>query len=348
MASHAIDERQKTVLNQVVTLHYHTCEPVGSSLISRSGALPYSPATIRNIMMTLDHRGYLVQPHTSAGRLPTDLGYRAYVDEVYFNFQPLNDTDRTQLDHVIFPSGAPVDCLRLLAEYVHRKTGQISFFFPFRHTGLRLDHLYLQGVGANQVRVLLLARCGQAFQQVLEMQDFQMTGNLLKTAEEYLNRRFHGCSLVDIRRRLTGELHPKDSQFDLLLQKVTRLVFSLEHHMERPEQISFIGFSRVFEMPEFNKIQVLQRLYSLIDEQSKIRGVITQMVQNDRDQILILIGSEMADPDLENLSVLVTKISNQGDWIGCVGILGPKRMPYLTCLQLFSHARYRISSQVYQ
>lgn len=330
------------VLQQVVKLHYRTCSPVPSRLIWKSRVVPHSPATIRSIMMALEHEGLLAQPHTSAGRLPTDSGYRSYVNQLMLSFDPLSVLEKRAVDAAFPIYGSGVGLLRSLAELLHRHSGVVGFFIPFRHTGLRLRRLILQLLDRRRVLALVLARCGQALQQILPLESCGLDAALLSRVEAFLNREFEGRSLVEMRQELIRRLQPSDGQLDLLLAAVTRLVTALEEGLRQLDRIEFVGFSRMFELPEFSDREALKTLYCLLEEQSKIQRLISMVMDDPEDDTWVWIGSEMKDPDLENLSFFVTKVKNGDDWLGCVGLLGPKRMPYWASVPLLYYAKKRI------
>ncbi len=341
------NERARTVLSQVVTLHYNTCEPVGSSLISKNRVVPFSPATIRNIMMRLEQRGYLLQPHTSAGRLPTDLGYRAYVDQIKLSENTLNEQEKKALRDEIQKAPTGPAALETIAEHIHRQTRLLTFQVPFRQSGIRLKHIHFERINANRLFVLWIARGGLTFQSVLEIEESDLSENLVEKAENYFNHVFVGKNLLEIQRQLSARYGAPNSDWDLLLGKSHRIANALTNEVSRFDNIAFHGLNSLLEMPEFQSVNQVKLVFQVLDKQTQIQRLLKQTVDEERKWIFFYIGAEIGEPDMHGFTVAVAKMENQQSTLGCVGVLGPKRMPYLRSLQLLSHAREELAAQVW-
>jgi len=336
-----INARAHKILSQIVTLHYATCEPVGSKLISRHKMVPLSPATIRNIMMRLETRGYLSQPHTSAGRLPTDLGYRTYVDAISFDRQPLSDQEKAHILNEI--SGLPTGpgLLKKIADLIRQQTRQMTFHIPLRQSGVKLRHIHLERLNREKLLVLWIARGGQTFETVLNLKEDDLNPHLLEKTENYFNSAFTGCNLLEIQRKLTSSPGSGVENWDMLLTSVALLTHALSAEAQQLADLSFQGQSKLLEMPEFQDVKTIKSLFEILENQAKIKTIVRQTL--DRDAlVLFLIGAELEDPELKDLTIALAKITHQNNCIGCVGVLGPKRMPYLKSLQMLSFARAQV------
>ncbi|MDJ0836166.1 MAG: heat-inducible transcriptional repressor HrcA [Acidobacteriota bacterium] len=334
-----INARARTVLSQVVTLHYTTCEPVGSKSISRTRAVSCSPATIRNILGRLESSGYLSQPHTSAGRLPTDLGYRTYVNDISLSAAPLEDDEKQALDEAIDRASTGPALLKLIADIIHQRTRQMTFHIPFRHSGVKLRHLHLERLNDKKVLALWVGRGGQTFQSVLDIGAAQLGVNLAEKAKNYFNNAFRDCSLLDIQRALVARMRGV-GQSDLLSARAALVVNALVGEADQLTDLSFQGLSRVLEMPEFQDVAAVKLLFEVVESQGKIKRVLRRGIEVD-PLTVFFIGGEMEDPDLEELTIAMAKINRGNHIIGCVGVLGPKRMPYLKSWQMLSYAENR-------
>ena len=335
-----INERARKVLSQVVTLHYRTCEPVGSNLISKTRMVPFSPATIRNVMVRLESSGHLSQPHTSAGRLPTDLGYRAYVDDISLNRQPLDEFDKKELSKAIRWSPSSSHMLKRIADFTRSKTRLLTFHLPFKQSGNKLKHIHFERLNDEQLLALWVSEGGQTFEAVLDIKRHFMNQNFVEKAENYFNNAFKGCNLLEIQRSLTRAYgaRPND-QWDLLMARSAVLTNALTHEASRLDSIDFNGISQLLEMPEFQNMNRLKVLFELVEKQVKIKNLVEQTLANTNNWILFFIGGEMKDPELEHLAVVLAKMVRRNQTVGCVGVMGPKRMPYLRSLQILSSAR---------
>jgi len=340
----AINTRARKVLGQVVTLHYSTCEPVGSALISRTRVVPFSPATIRNVMMRLEDWGYLSQPNTSAGRLPTDMGYRAYVNDISLNREPLNGEERQLLSRRISQSPSVPMLLKNLADFIQEKTNLVAFHLPFRHSGIRLKQVHFERVDRETIFVLWVARGGQIFQTLLRIDENMVDRTMMERIENFINNAYRDRFLMEMEQSLLSRSLASGRQ-DLLLVRSALVISALANEASQLDNIMFQGVSGLLEMPEFQRIQDVKILLNLLEQKSKIKQLVELSLANAKEWIFFFIGREMEDPDLANLTAILAKIHNREDCLGCVGVLGPKRMPYLRSLQILSSAREQIAAQ---
>ena len=331
-----INARARKVLSQIVTLHYQTCEPVGSKLISHMRAVQCSPATIRNIMGRLESRGYLSQPHTSAGRLPTDLGYRAYVNDISLGAMSLDDDEKQALDSAMSQALTGPGLLKAIADTIHGQTRQMTFHIPLRSSGIKLRHIHLERLNKDKVLALWIGRGGQTFESVLHIEETVLGNNLAEKAKNYFNNAFRDCSLLDIQRALTAQIRA-GSEWDLLLAKAALLANALAGEADQLDDLSFQGMPRMLEMPEFQDVSAVKLLFEVVETQAKIKTILRRALEED-PLTVFFIGTEMDDPDLEDMTIAMAKINQGNHTIGCVGVLAPKRMPYLKSWQMLSYA----------
>lgn len=334
----SINNRARAVLKEVVQVHYQTCEPVGSATISRSRALSVSSATVRNIMVQLEKSGYLCQPHTSAGRLPTDLGYRAYVDGLAISAQPLDDQDRNSIQQLVEaspPKGPEV--LRKLAEYIQNRTQLLTFYMPFRHSGVELQHIHFERLNQNQLLVLWVARGGYHFQTVLKFHANQLEGDFIQRVQNYFNDVFQGNNMLDIQQYFARTRWERLRSWDPLMETSSKIAEMLVCAASEDDQLQYQGMSALLDMPEFKTIESFRTLFALLESRQRLHRYIHEALEDQRFMIF-LIGHEMRDPDLNHLSLVLAKFRIGQHWLGCVGALGPRRMPYLRSMQLLSYA----------
>lgn len=340
-----INERARTVLGQVVTLHYNTCEPVGSALISKTRFVPFSPATIRNIMMKLENMGYLSQPHTSAGRLPTDLGYRAYVNDINVRRKPLDEGDRKALDERINRSAGGPNLLKVIADFVEERTKLLTFHIPFRQCGLKLKHIHFERINSEKLLALCVAKGGHTFQSVMTIDDETINTSLMRKVENFFNNAFNNCNLLEIQNRITQQFSGSNEVWDVLLDKSALLINSLTREASRLNNIAFQGVSQLLDMPEFQDIAKVRIIFDLLERQANIKGLVRRAIQQKNDWIVFFIGGEISNPLLHELTVVLSKIKNRQEELGCVGVLGPKRMPYLRSLQILAYAKENLAQR---
>lgn len=342
-----ISERARKVLSQIIQLHYQTCEPVGSGLIYKTRIIKASPATIRNIMVRLESSGFLRQPHTSAGRLPTDLGYRAYVDQISLERAPLESDERLHFEGRLAHLGenGPM-LLKTIATHLHDKTKLATFYLPFRLSGIRLKHLHFERIDPERLLVLWISAGNQAYQTMLHIPEAELSRSLAQKVENYFNGVFTGYNLSEIRRMLYRSTSRRQDAWDLLLEKAALITKALAADAERYGDLQVQGLSKLMEMPEFQNTERLKTMVKMLEEPTQLTALVQRAMASSHDWIVFNIGGEMGDPDLNHLTLVLAKFRNRSDWLGCVGVVGPKRMPYLKSLQMLSFAKDQIALQL--
>lgn len=341
-----ISERARRVLSEIIHLHYQTCEPVGSGLIYRTRVIKASPATIRNIMARLEGFGYLRQPHTSAGRLPTDLGYRTYVDHISLACAPLVKEEQTSLELMLAQTSqnGPL-LLKTIANHLQSKTDLATFYIPFRMSGIKLKHIHFERIDAERLLVLWISAGNQAFQTLLHVPETELGGTILNKVENYFNGVFTGYNLTEIQRMLLGSTSRRQDAWDMLFDKASLIVAALAADAERYGDMHVHGLSRLMEMPEFQDTERLKLMVRLLEEPNRLRSLVRNALDNHSDWIVFNIGTEMGQPDLDHLTLVLARFRNKMDWLGCVGVVGPKRMPYLKSLQMLQFAKNHLALQ---
>lgn len=342
-----ISERARRVLSQIIHLHYQTCEPVGSGLIYQTKVIKASPATIRNIMVRLEGVGYLRQPHTSAGRLPTDLGYRAYVNQISLESPPLDRDESQHLERKLAsgPAHAPM-LLKAVASHLQEKTNLATFYIPFRLSGIKLKHIHFERIDSERLLVLWISAGNEAFQTLLQISEADLGQTMLQKVENYFNNVFTGYNLSEIRRIVYNTTTRRQDAWDILLEKVSFIASALAADADQYGDLSVHGLSRLLEMPEFQNTERLKLMIRLLEEPSYLQQLVKRALESQRDWIVFNIGGEMGHPDLEHLTMILARFRRNLDWLGCVGVVGPKRMPYLKSLQMLRYAKDRLALQL--
>ncbi len=339
------NERARKILGQVITLHYSTCGPVGSALISKSKVVRVSPATIRNIMMGLETGGYLHQPHTSAGRLPTDLGYRAYVDALALEQGDLDPVDRGELREAINEANSAPKALEAVAAQIRAKTRLVTFHMLFRQSCLKLKHIHLERLNKDRLLAVWVSRGGHIYQSVLEIPEQELTSNLVEKAENYLNQAFEGNNLVEIRRGLVSRGAGR-GEWDLMVGKAACITNALLAKVSQPEEINYDGLSHLLDMPEFQRVPRVRTVLQLLEGRGSLIQMIDRLVISGK-WLVFIIGTELGEPEMDHLSVALACFGSRSDILGCVGVVGPKRMPYRRSLQMLSCARDQIAQSAW-
>lgn len=317
-----LSDREQAILAAVVDLYVKSAEPVGSRAVAQKYALGLSPATIRNTMQDLEERGFLSQPHTSAGRVPTDLGYRYFVDRL-LRPEPLSPTESDTLRKEV--EGDPValhDILAQTSRVLSRLTNQLGVTVaPVFDKGL-LSRIDLVQVAHHRLLVILSVKSGLARTLLLEM-DTELPASRLEETERILNERLVGLTLGEVRRQAAERL--RDSRAEpRLIRMFVDSSEKLVHRMEADE-IHLGGTTQLMTQPEFRDISNLSEVLHMVEDRTPLLEWISRHELGEG--IVITIGRELKAVDLERCA-MVTSTYRVGEVQGTIGVIGPTRMPY--------------------
>ena len=317
-----LSEREQAILGAVVDLYVKTAEPVGSRAIAQKFNLGLSPATIRNTMQDLEARGFLGQPHTSAGRIPTDLGYRYFVDRL-LRPVPLtpreSDTLRREVDH---DPPALHDILAQTSRVLSRVTNQLGVTVaPVFDKGV-LDRIDVVPVARGRLLVILSVRSGLARTLLLEMETDPL-GVRLEETERILNERLAGLTLGEVRRQAAERL--RDSQAE---PRLIRMFVDSAERLVNPseaDEIHLGGTAHLMSQPEFRDPSHLTEVLHVVEDRTPLLEWIAR--HEVGEGIVITIGRELKAMDLQRCA-MVTSSYRVGQVQGTIGVIGPTRMPY--------------------
>ena len=324
-----LSDRERQVLEAVIRTYVDTAEPTGSRTVSRRFALGVSPATVRNTMSDLEAKGYLVHPHTSAGRVPTDLAYRFFVDRL---MEPsrLSVAEQQQLVHELDAAGtsAVERLVRQAARALSLLSNELGVALAPRLEDAVLEHMELIQVSSDKVLMVATIRGGVVRTVYVDL-PVEVPPKTLLTLTLALNERLSGLSLSEIRRTLPERLrdaYPSDSGaadlLNIFLQSGAEL-FSLQDLDSA--RIHLGSASVLAAQPEFESGPRLKGLIELTER----RDVLARAVGNRRHagQLQITIGGENDAEVLADFT-LVTAEYRVGSLKGVIGVIGPTRMPY--------------------
>lgn len=320
-----LSERDKAVLESLIRAYIAMAVPVGSRTISRRYRLGVSSATIRNIMMDLEEMGYVRQPHTSAGRIPTDKGYRFYVDTLMP--QPtLSEAEKAEIGRKIeeaLKEHRTEDILEQICKVISDVSQQLGVVLSPRFDMGVLHKIELVSLTERRILVVLTIRSGLAKTMVLEVTSKVEPEDLSETGR-VLNERLSGLTIEEIRNSMKERMRSASKGDPKLLRifiDEADEVFQFQH----PADLHVGGTSHMFFQPEFQDRETLAEFMSLFEEREPVVYLLSERI--NRPGIWITIGAEN-DPDAMHLCSLVTAPYRVGNVMGVVGILGPTRMPY--------------------
>lgn len=321
----ALPERDKRILGVLVQAYIAQAEPV-SSLWLASRGFGVSSATLRNVLARLEEQGYVRQPHTSAGRVPTDCGYRVYVDQLIAERRASRPAP--QVEARLRRMGTVDDLLSRVSQEVSRAAHHVGFAIAPATDTARLEHLEFVPLDTGKILVVLISDSGQISHKVIE--PVERYGSVdLQQAANYLNREFRGRSLVEVRHAVLDRLREERTLYDALMERALLLASSTFEGMDAAPSVSIQGTSLLLddvggEDPEAT-LQTLRTLMRMIEEKTKLVQLLDEYISGSG--LTVVIGSEHQEPDLRSFSI-VAATYNDGRGTGAVGVIGPTRMRY--------------------
>jgi heat-inducible transcriptional repressor len=340
MASEELSRRERRVLEAVIRSYVETAEPAGSRTLSRRFGLGVSPATIRNTMSDLEEKGFLFHPHTSAGRVPTNKAYRAYVDAL-LGVQPVLVPESERLAEGIAAANAssPIETiLRRAAQTLGVLTQELGVALGPRFDRSVLRRLELVRVSTERLLMVLTLEGG-----VMRTVFVEVAGEIAETAlasvTGVLNERLAGLTLGEIRTSLSSRLRdagadPSAAELLNIFVQEGEQLFDAALPLSEGQHVVLGAASVLAEQPEFSAADGMRRLLSLTEAPQALGEAIRR--RGNAPGISITIGAEHDDPRLEGFTV-VTAEYHVGSLAGVIGVIGPTRMPYEKVISLVSH-----------
>ena len=329
----SLDERQKDVLKSVIRLHIATGEPVGSENLARELNRSMSPATLRNVMSDLEKLGYLDHPHTSAGRMPTDEGYRVFVDSLMAR-EPLLRREAAAIESELRPrDGSPSQVMEMASHLLSRLSNNVGFVLAPDSSRTVLRHIDLVRLQPQKILAVVVSRAGLVTHRVIEVAD-DISQDGLQECANYLNAGFSGLSLAAIRERLLELMREEKALYDTLLQKVVA-VGSQAFQVEGVAASVYLdGASNMLDRPEFEDLARMRTLFRTFEEKSRLVGILNACLS---DGLRVFIGHEVPDPDLRDLALVTASYPVDGEKGWGLGVLGSTRMEYARVVSLVEH-----------
>lgn len=324
MIEERLNEREKSILRSIVQQFILTASPVGSRFIVKKYNIGFSPATVRNIMSDLEESGYINHPHTSAGRVPTDKGYRLYVDSL-MEISELNLREKGIINKSFESEISETDhLLKIASQLMSQITRQIACVtYPKLDKGI-LQKIQLVSLTSTKLLVVLSIKSGLVRTITLEY-NIEVKESQLTYIESVLNERLSGLTLNEIRKTFKERFKDLDSSDKPIIRIFLDSVDKIFVDLKSEDRIFLTGTKNFIRQPEFEDPEKFQSVIELIED----KDIIIHIMEKNKkaDDIFISIGKENKDQKLEEYS-LVTKEYNFGETSGTLGIIGPKRMEY--------------------
>jgi len=328
-----LNERSRKILEAVIEDYIDGAEPVGSRAVTKRHRMGLSPATVRNVMAELEERGFLASPHTSAGRIPTEKGYRFYIDTL-LRIRSLTPAEMERIEGHYRIRGLRMEGLlqasgKILSS-ISRYAG-IVMAPRFRTTVLR--HIEFIRLTNERVLVVLVSESGSVQNKIVET-DGPLSPRDLEQMNNYLNRTLKGLTIQEVKMRLVAEMAREKALYDRIYQRALEL--SREVFSQDPgEQVFIEGAVNVLEQPEFADLERMKRLFRTFEQKSLLVNLLdkSQRVQG----VQIFIGNEAEYSAIQGCSLITSTYCGRQGAVGTLGVIGPTRMPYSTVIPVVDY-----------
>ena len=325
-----LDERKVTILKAIIKNYMDTGEPVGSRTISKYIDSKWSSATIRNEMSDLEEMGYIIQPHTSAGRIPSDKGYRFYVDQILQE----KDSEVTEIQELMIQRVDRLELvLKQLAKLLAKDTNYAALISGPQYHRNKLKFIQLSKVDVHKMLIVTVVEGNLIKNSIVNIQE-EISDEELLNLNILLNSSLNGLTIEEISlgviSRMKEQAGPHSQVVDLVLNEVADAIKVDEEDL----QIYTSGATNIFKYPELSDNQKASQLLSTLEHTENLQELVDAVNENENENgIQVYIGDESPVKGMADCSV-VTANYDLGDGIrGTIGIIGPKRMDYRKVLK---------------
>ncbi len=333
-------DRSKKVLAALVREYIASGEPVASSLLVTAAGLGVSSATVRNILARLEEEGFVQQPHTSAGRIPTDRGYRFYVDLLLESKRSARTASAMEARLRRDSSGSLLDSvLSQVSHVLSQASGQVGFALRPAHEAAVFDRVEFIPLGASRVLVVIVARGGHVIQKVVDVGE-TLGADDLRQAANYLNAEFSGLPLHRAREAVQERISEERLLYDALVSRAMRLATSTFADLPDVPIIYVEGAASLLAEAHGLTIEMLRTLLQMIEEKQRLVRVLNEYI--DGPGLTVVIGAEHLDPSLRPFS-LIASTYDDGTGTGTIGIIGPTRMRYSRAIDVVDGTAQAVS-----
>lgn len=321
---HELSERKYKILEAIIRNYLETGEPVGSRTISKYTDLNLSSATIRNEMADLEELGYILQPHTSAGRIPSDKGYRLYVDQMLAD----KEKEVEELKEMLLEKSDQMDRLLEQTAKALAVTTEYTAMVSAPKGGNRLKFLQLSRVDSDHMLVVVVSEGNMIKNTIIEVDSELSDENILKL-NILLNTHLNGLAMEDINlAMITAMKQQAGIHSDIIGEVIDAVAAAIKNDEEL--KIYTSGTHNIFKYPELSDNTKASEIITSLEEKTVLRDIVTETLSGDKADsgIQVYIGEETPVEGMEDCSVVAATYELEEGMKGTIGIIGPKRMDY--------------------
>ena len=324
------DDRKKEILAAIVKVHIATGQPVGSMALAQQSAERLSSATIRNICAELEDEGYLSHPHTSAGRMPTDRGYRFYVDNV-IRSTCVSQSDAARINQRLLDDetvASPERLMERTSQLLSQMSDNVGIVISPSIARDILHHIEFVRMPDSRILVITVSNAGRVQDRVIRI-DGEFTQDELNRTGRYLTDNFRGWTLDEIRDELLKRMTEEKALYDQLLRNAVLLCSQSLQDGDQPD-VFIEGASNIIAKPDFMDTERMRALFRMFEEKSRIVRILDECIDGaGHEAVAVRIGSEYEFVDLRGCTVIASPCFYAGGTAaGSLGVFGPMRIEY--------------------
>lgn len=340
-----LTNRQLQILQVIIDDFIMSAQPVGSRTIAKKGEITFSPATIRNEMADLEEMGFLEKTHSSSGRVPSEKGYRFYVDHLV-SPKSLTKDEKDKIETVFTDKIYELEKVaQKSAEILSEFTNYTSIVLGPEVFETRLKQLQIVPISDHTAVVLIVTDTGHVENRTVTVpKDISLSE--IEKVVNILNERLRGVSLIDLHRKIQSEIYSVLKVHVMNYENIHEMILGAFGN-NKGEKIFYGGKTNMFAQPEFNDIDKIRSLLTMIEKEK----VIYDLLRTDKAGLSVKIGQENKFEEMQNCSLITASYSIGTDHLGTIAILGPTRMEYsrvITLLNVISNDLTKALSSLYQ
>jgi len=340
MRNFVLREKDKLIFNLIVESYLKSGKPISSEFIAPRSPVAVSSATVRNIMVKLEKHELLSQPHTSAGRIPTDKGLRFYVDSLLAHAIIPDKRIDLLLEDFSFGKSDFNALLNHVTSILAEQSDNLGFVLYPKMSKINFRHVRFIKVSEDKAMVILVTMSNFVLTQIFQT-DTYFTQVELDKASLYINQSFAGKNFIFARDFLLRELPKYKAKYEIMMNRLISLLKFYFFQEEQGNQIFLQGTPKLLEKHDLFEMESLKSLFKNFEEKAKLAKLISDLISLDK--VKVLIGSELNMPDISGCSLILSHYGDHNQVLGSLGIIGPKIIPYRKIIPLVDCVAKRLT-----
>jgi heat-inducible transcriptional repressor len=333
-----LTDRSRQILEAIIEDYIQTAEPIGSRTITRRHGLTLSPATVRNVMSDLEEMGYLVSPHTSAGRVPTDKAYRFYVDSMV-RMNKIAREEREEIRKRCRLTGKDIgDVLKETSRMLSSISHYMGIVMAPRFTANVFQHIEFISLSDKKILAILVSQNGTVQNRIFDTDNDLRTTDLLRMSN-YLNDILKGLTIAQVKNRILEEMQQDKVRYDVLMARALDL--SRQTLEETEVEVFIEGQANILEQPEFADVGKMKEIFRAFEEKGQLLALLERCMTAEGVQIFI--GAESHLNRMSGMSLVTSTYVTGKNTIGILGVIGPTRMGYSKIIPIVDYTARQVS-----